>query len=292
MDEIAKSKRKKCPPGTRKNKKTGLCEPKLKSKSKSIRKSTSIESVHSQNFNTQYKAAYKKLKELNKILKEICPNLSLSIEKMGNIPENKHDKYSVYNDWHKGKRYKNKLLLCLNENEECISSIILNTQLNNILDNSSRNNSEAILNLYKHNAPHELVIELDSKTRTDKEGRNYNTLLRAVVIIIGKLLATNKIAFAKITSQAINPVSAYLMIKFNAKFRKTHHEVYFLNFIPIGYHKVNIDEQIKQDPTFENVKKIMNNSEFKELWSDVVLSDENIKIAEKLFQTYVLKIKC
>jgi len=86
----------------------------------------------------------------------------------------------------------NCLLLCINYENRCVSSIVLSLDMLNPLH-----------------------IELLSATEDEMQGRGYNTLLRAVAIIIAKdvwPLATD------IVSKGLSPVSAWIMIsKFGAK---------------------------------------------------------------------------
>ena len=57
-------------------------------------------------------------------------------------------------------------------------------------------------------------MEISSKTHRDYEGKKYNLLLRSAMI----LLAYNIRPITKIVSRAINPISAFSMVKyFNAK---------------------------------------------------------------------------
>lgn len=83
------------------------------------------------------------------------------------------------------------IVLCLFTGSDCVSSITIN------LDDDNLSN-----------------LSIDSKTNTRYEGRKFNTLLRAVLIIISKSISDH---VQQITSSAINEISATLMIKrFNA----------------------------------------------------------------------------
>jgi hypothetical protein len=80
------------------------------------------------------------------------------------------------------------LALCIFNNNNCVSSLVIK---------------------YKNKE-----IYFDSKTREDFEGNKLNKLLRATIIIIAKDLFEECVF---VTSSAINPTSAYLMINyFNA----------------------------------------------------------------------------
>jgi len=59
------------------------------------------------------------------------------------------------------------------------------------------------------------AIEIFSRTKRGHDGNKLNKLLRAVIIIIGKNIHADA---AYIRSEAANPISAYLMVKyFNAE---------------------------------------------------------------------------
>ena len=82
------------------------------------------------------------------------------------------------------------LLLCIYTNDVCVSSLVIQYDLNNN------------------------DIMIDSKTKRDYEGKKLNKLLRAVSIIISKSLYPNA---NYLSSSAINPISTYLMTQyFNA----------------------------------------------------------------------------
>jgi hypothetical protein len=85
--------------------------------------------------------------------------------------------------------YPKTLLLCAFRNNICVSSMIID---------------------YYNGA-----IEIFSRTKRGHDGNKLNKLLRAVIIIIGKDIHKDT---AYIRSEAANPISAYLMVKyFNAE---------------------------------------------------------------------------
>lgn len=85
--------------------------------------------------------------------------------------------------------YPKTLLLCVFRNNICASSIIID---------------------YYNGA-----IEIFSRTKRGHNGNKLNKLLRAVIIIIARTINTDA---AYIRSEAANPISAYLMVKyFNAE---------------------------------------------------------------------------
>jgi|LauGreDrversion4_1035100.scaffolds.fasta_scaffold193810_1 hypothetical protein len=85
--------------------------------------------------------------------------------------------------------YPKTLVMCIFRNNICVSSMIID---------------------YYNGA-----IEIFSRTKRGHDGNKLNKLLRAVIIIIGKNIHTDA---AYIRSEAANPISAYLMVKyFNAE---------------------------------------------------------------------------
>ena len=126
---------------------------------------------------TQLNVENAKLKreELNTILKVKCPNLELKLDYMYNFSGG----MVTYND---KIEY---LILCLNTEEGCVSSIEI---------------------VFRSKS-----IEINSKTAVTSELRKYNKILRAVVIIIAKLLNDE---ITGIESTAINPISAWLLINY------------------------------------------------------------------------------
>jgi hypothetical protein len=125
-----------------------------------------------------------KLIELNAFLQQKCSNLSLSLDyvynhKTGSILElynpNSDDPYS--------------LVLCLYKGNHCISSITINITI-------KKDGKE---------------LSIDSRTHTEYERKNYNILLRSIIIIISEHISTD---IKYIISIAINPGSAYMMMQY------------------------------------------------------------------------------
>jgi len=130
-----------------------------------------------------------KIEELNNLLKEKCNNLSISLDYMYNMNGN----VVSYNN-----KFINQLILCLNNPiEGCISSIEIK------IDDD------------------DLIIK--SKTKKEFEGKKYNKLLRAVVIIIAPFLNCNSLI-----SDAINPISAWLLMN---SFNATTTDKLMINFL-------------------------------------------------------------
>jgi hypothetical protein len=123
----------------------------------------------------ELEAAKSAIQELNLLLKEKCTNLTLQLDYVYNM-----DVPVLTLNLSNPKS----LLLCLNNNEGCVSSILI-----------SISNSDIIIS---------------SDTLLRYENKKYNKLLRCVVIIITKLLSDS---FQNVISIAINPISAYLFMK-------------------------------------------------------------------------------
>jgi hypothetical protein len=184
---------------------------------------------------------------MNKILK--CKNLKITIDyvfKMKDIDEiNSYDSIDSTT-----------LLLCIiDENtKSCVSSLVIK---------------------YKSfNDKNEIYI--DSRTKSEYEGNKFNKLLRAVIIIIASKLYSH---VKYVSSYAINPTSAYLMIKhFKA-------ESYVVN--------------IKEEPiTFKGYKEIEsylkgNNKGITGIFCKVDVNEEDIiENAYNVFNKLINEIKC
>jgi hypothetical protein len=137
------------------------------------------------------------------------------------------------------------LLLCIFHNDVCVSSLVI--RYNNI----------------------EKEISIDSKTNDEYEGKKLNKLLRAIVIIISKRLYSD----AKyMVSNAINPTSAYLMIK-------------YFNAIPFD-HNNNI---INKFENYDNIDEYLIENI---IHSKVELTEININNAINVFKDTCKQIKC
>jgi hypothetical protein len=137
------------------------------------------------------------------------------------------------------------LLLSIRTSDNCVSSLVIK---------------------YDNNE-----IYIDSKTKEEYEGNKLNKLLRAVVIIIAKLLYPSS---QYLTSVAVNPISSHLMIKhFNA-------QPFDDNNKPLTIRFTNFDEM---KTYFDRTDGII---------TKVELNDENIELAETVFTTVTHEIKC
>ena len=194
-----------------------------------------------------------KINELNDLLKP-C-QYELSLDYMYNL-DGKITTYS--NDI-------NFLVLCLNKDRKCISSIELEM--------------------------YDDYISINLKTLHMYENKKINTLLNAIVIIIGNLF---NIRYIK--AEAINPISAYILInkfkadidiiKDNISYKDNNRFINHLRATDIK-DKKNITLTILED--FKKAKKVNNN--ILHLYLTIELTDENIKNAEKIFNDTLLDPK-
>jgi hypothetical protein len=124
--------------------------------------------------------------ELNAALQPTCPGFHLNIDYITSFSVG--STASLYSNVLLNAYVKPPLLLCLMHGDDCVSSITIKV--------------------------HESEISIDSRTNDRYEGRKFNTLLRAVAIMISKSLSERT---ERLTSSAANIISAMLMIKrFNA----------------------------------------------------------------------------
>lgn len=176
---------------------------------------------------------------LNEELNTTCPNFRINLDYIFDLPE--HSIINTYNDLLSGGE--SALLLCLFHNNHCVSSLTIK-----LINNK---------------------ISIDSKTNPIYERRKFNKLLRAVLIIIAKLIDKN---ILYVLSDALNPISAYLMINsFNAT-------------------ATNENNQTITASKFEDIKAEFETSKF--LFLEVELTDENIEKARQVFNETVANINC
>jgi|688.fasta_scaffold287972_2 hypothetical protein len=194
-------------------------------------------------------AAKEIIRRLNIELDGPCPDFKISIDYVLNLKDPSF--VSIYED--EFNPYS--LLLCLFNGNNCVSSLILHF-----------NNTKLII---------------DSKTHENYEGRKFNKLLRAVIIIIGKSLeATN------IHSDAINPTSVFLMLNsFNA----------ISSMCKIGYKSCDSDKMITLDKTtkYSDIKDMYDSDPNNFLISlNVELTPENMRNAKTVFDKTITEINC
>ena len=209
---------------------------------------------------TDYAGTQYKLRRLTKTLQKYCPEMSLSILHIGSIPESRHDKYHSFRDYHTDEMFLNSLMICLNDSDECISSIVLD--------------------FYGDE------VHINSGTKKERVGKKYNTLLRAVSIIISPLIREDGERPVILVSDAINPISAYAMTKFNTRF----------DTITVDKEKniiINMDELIKREPTLANIRELFEKyKKYGYMHGRVDLTYENILQAEGVFNELAKKLIC
>ena len=117
---------------------------------------------------------------LNTLLKKKCSNLEIRVGMMTEMV----GEINAYS-----KKLKNSILICLYYNNNCMASI----QLNSIEGGT--------------------MVELRSFTNEMYEGNKYNSLLRYILMVIGNTITFNGNPITKVISDAINPISYYLIMK-------------------------------------------------------------------------------
>jgi len=197
--------------------------------------------------NEKYEEAQKKIKELNRDLKGLQLHLDYLYNYKGDI--------TLYS---KKSNNINDLILCLYKDNKCVSSIEI------ILD-------------YKY-------ISINTRTCEECQGKKYNKLLRAVVIIIAKLLnPKNKY----IRSEAINPISAYLSLHhFNGILPIDENERFFKYYDSMSNSQSNSKPKI----TLKMLKEYEDSEDFELLLHDP-LTDKDILNAENKFKDTIEEIK-
>jgi hypothetical protein len=137
------------------------------------------------------------------------------------------------------------LLLCLFDRNKCVSSIVIE------IDKDERE------------------LEISSKTNMYYEGKKLNKLLRAAIIIISKSLYPEA---DYLVSNAVNPISAYQMIKtFKGKIFNTNENIFL----------EGVDDII----TNEQIKEYMENNDDKITIKVDINNEENIENARNVFNT-------
>jgi hypothetical protein len=189
----------------------------------------------------EYVESQRYLDTLNRELHKICPELSLKLDKMYKMPGELNVFANMLN-------MLNELVLCLYYEGTCISSI----QIKAISTG---------------------LIHIDSKTSSFYERNKYNKFLRAVSILISQYLTINRRPIIKMVSLAINPVSAFLLLKyFNASIDRDDVE------------ELDITEQQETDKTItmEQLKQYIDS--FHGIILNIIISDPvTIDCAQSVF---------
>jgi tyrosyl-tRNA synthetase len=129
------------------------------------------------------------------------------------------------------------------------------------------------------------TIEIMSRTNTKYEGKKYNKLLRAVIVII-----SNKLNIEKIISSAENPISAYLFLKYlNAIPDDTFKEYLLSNKILNENEILKIKENVNLKSILENYKD--ENGLFS-MTLTIHVNTDNVYNAKNLFENTINEISC
>jgi len=187
----------------------------------------------------------KKLEELNKELIK-CTKYKINIDYIFQMSENTEINALSF--------YSTSLLLCIFDENKCVSSIVIK----------------------KMNEDGEIYF--DSKTKIEYENQKLNKLLRATIIIIVKSLYPKANC---VRSEAINPLSAYIMIKtFNA--------------IAFNIDDEFDDEEITEElTTLKDIKEYMaleDGNYTNEIDTKIELTNENIENAKNVFNDVIIKM--
>jgi len=178
----------------------------------------------------------KELEDINKRLNKKCSELSIEFEDYRPIKESSIKTYRVIDDVY---------LLCMYYKKKCISQIEL------YYDDKQG------------------VLEFRSYTLKKYGGKKYNKLLRSLIVILTALIVCDKNKINMVYSQAINPISAWLLIN---------------NFDTILYSKhKNLEEVIKTKKGLK-LKEWIIDTYKKKKYIDIYikLNRKNVKLANKL----------
>lgn len=214
-----------------------------------------------QEYDINIENANLKLNELNGKLQMKCPNLELRLNYLIQQP-------GIVSTFYR----ENLLTLCLYNQGNCISSIMC--KLENYpyydVDEDDPNYNKPIPNSFN----------IASETNPSMQNRKFNKLLRAVLIIIGNLVTVNGIHIANILSEAINPISAWLLIQYY------NCEILSEDFNKFLKSKGN-NEDIKIEITQELLEEYMGAKNKKHIDIMVELNEENIKKANDEFNATI-----
>lgn len=169
-----------------------------------------------------------------------------------------------------------------------ISKINKFSDIKNIDDSPENSNVEIFALYYNNNTIISVIhflkhgddIYYMSNTPVKYENKKLNTILRCILILYLYLCFTNKDNKYYLISNAISPISAFILL--NNGFRFSNKDIYFIE----GYTRINIGEDINNYmrntcESIENYKniKFQNNFEcIKYLFQDVFYGKLNIKI--------------
>jgi len=184
------------------------------------------------------------LNKLNGKLIEKCPNLELKFDYLINQP-------GIVSVLH----IDNSLTLCLYNQGNCISSIICMIKPDD----------------------DKFTFAISSQTNPSMQGRNFNKLLRAAIIIIANRVTVNGQNIQSVYSEAENPTSALLLLKyFNAESLDD-------DFNRILKKKTNDNRSLI---THDFIKKYM--EKYGDIELEIKLNPENIENAHGIFNLTVI----
>jgi hypothetical protein len=160
------------------------------------------------------------------------------------------------------------IIICLFQGDACVSSVILIPTLN-----ENDNNS---------------YITIESRTKPENEGNNLNKLLRAVAIIVAPKISPR---FSSVKSQAINPISVYLLISY-------FHGIITSTRYPYGKNVIDkMNERVLlSNPNgnvnigMEHAKKLIEKCE--QVNIRIPLDEVHHQIANKVFEETAAVVKC
>jgi hypothetical protein len=193
------------------------------------------------------------LLELNALLQKKCHNLSLHLDYVYNQHPPTNRLVSYHND-------PSSLILCLYNEFGCISSIMIT------IDDAS--------------------IMIDSETDSSFSGRKYNKLVRCTVIILSLLLSKH---IKRVTSHSINPISAYLSVKYFSGVVSQSDDVNIDFFDFLQQNGLEITPLTDYFRLFDLYKQLGDRFE---LMVHIELTQDAIENAERAFPHIVAEIVC
>lgn len=203
--------------------------------------------------------ALSKINELNKILQIKCPNLELKLNFLIQQPGIVSTFYRI-----------NYLTLCLYNQGNCVSSIMCKLTNYPYYDVDEDDPS--------YNKPIPNSFEISSETNSSVQNRKFNKLLRAVLIIIGNDVIVNGTHIQNVLSEAINPISAWLLLTY-----------YNAEIVDDEFKKFIKKIKNKQDKSVDISKHLLNEymKDRRSVETRIELNDVNIRRATDEFNLTV-----
>ena len=185
--------------------------------------------------------------DLNADLHRTCPEFTLNIDYIFNLPEPSFATSFSLRNTKPTPIFANTLLLCLFNENKCVSSLEIEIKQEGIV--------------------------ISSKTDKVYEGRKFNKLLRAVIIIIAKAIDPES---RYVESYAITYTSAYLML-------------HYLNAVHVIEGK---ERKFDKNTTFDEIKTAFERRTHSSITTEVELNDENIQNAVAVFIETIGRVNC